>query len=62
MLWKSRGRISLHSIAEGICGLAITLRWAASASQIMKINASSPTNAIIDPTEEITFHTIIASG
>jgi hypothetical protein len=62
MLWKSSGSVSLHSIAEGMCGLAITLRCAASASQIMKMNPISATNAIIAPIEEITFHTIIASG
>jgi hypothetical protein len=62
MLWKSSGRTSLHSIAEGICGLAITLRCAANASQIIKMNASNAMNEIIAPIEEITFHFVIASG
>ena len=62
ILWKSSGNTSLHSIADGMCGLAIILRWAASASQMMKINARSATNDTIAPTEEITFHFVIASG
>jgi hypothetical protein len=61
-LWKSSGRISLHSMAVGICGLAITLRCAAKASHIITINMRSDTKAIIEPTEDKTFHIVIASG
>lgn len=61
-LWKSNGRMSLHSIAVGMWGLAITLRWAARASHMMTINISSDTKAIIDPTDDRTFHIVMASG
>lgn len=61
-LWKSRGRISLHSMAVGIWGLAITLRCAARASHIITINIRRDTNAIIDPTDDNTFHIVMASG
>jgi hypothetical protein len=61
-LWKSRGRISLHSIAVGMWGLAITLRCAAKASHRITMNIRRDTNAIIAPTEDSTFHTVIASG
>lgn len=61
-LWKSNGRMSFHSIDDGMWGLAITLRWAAKASQITTINISNDTNEIIDPTVDITFHIVIASG
>lgn len=62
MLWKSSGSTSLHSIAEGMWGLAITLRWAARASQIMKMNAKSAINDTIAPIEDREFHCVIASG
>jgi hypothetical protein len=61
-LWKSRGRISFHSIDDGICGLAITARCAASASHTTAMNRSKDTNEIIDPIVDRTFHVVIASG
>jgi len=61
-LWKSRGRMSLHSIAVGMCGLATTLRCEAKASHKMKINSINAVNDSNDPIDEITFHFIKASG
>jgi hypothetical protein len=49
-------------MAVGIWGLAITLRCAAKASHIITINIRRDTNAIIDPTDDNTFHIVIASG
>lgn len=43
-------------------GLAITLRWAARASQIIKMNARSAMNDTIAPIEDRAFHFVIASG
>jgi len=54
--------MSLHSIDVGICCLEITIRCAANASQIMKINIIRATNDRRDPIDEITFHFIKASG
>jgi hypothetical protein len=61
-LWKSKGRISFHSIALVICGLVITLRWAAKASHKIAINRRVATNEIIAPIEDRAFHGVIASG
>jgi hypothetical protein len=54
--------VSLHSIDDGICLLAIILRCAANASQIIKINIRRATNEIIAPSDETTFHLVSASG
>jgi hypothetical protein len=54
--------MSLHSIAVGMCCLDITIRCAAKASQIIKINISKAINDRSDPIEEMTFHFIKASG
>jgi len=43
-------------------GLATILRWAARASQIIKIKSNSATKDIIAPTDDTTFHFINASG
>ena len=43
-------------------GLAITVRCAAKASQIITMNIIKATNEIIAPIDEITFHLIMASG
>jgi len=61
-LWKSKGKLSLHSIADGIWGLEITVRCEAKASHKMKINNISAVNDNSDPIDEITFHFIKASG
>jgi hypothetical protein len=45
-----------------MCGLEITVRCDANASQIIKINIISATNDIRDPMEEIVFHFVNASG
>jgi len=62
MLWKSRGKISAHSIDDGRCGLAITVRCEAKASHKMKINSNRAVNDNKDPIDEIAFHFIKASG
>jgi hypothetical protein len=62
MLWKSRGRLSLHSIEDGMCGLAIMDRCDANASQIITINISKAANEIVAPNDETTFHLVNASG
>jgi hypothetical protein len=49
-------------MAVGICGLAITLRCAAKASHMMTMNIRRDTKAIIEPTDDKTFHIVIASG
>jgi hypothetical protein len=54
--------MSLHSIAVGICGLAITLRWAARASHTITMNIIRETKEIMAPTDERAFHIVIASG
>lgn len=54
--------MSLHSMAVGMCGLAITLRCAARASHKITMNIRRETKAVIDPTEDRTFHIVIASG
>jgi hypothetical protein len=61
-LWKSRGKISLHSIDVGKCGLEIIVRCAENASQIIKMNINRATNDSSEPIDEITFHFIKASG
>lgn len=43
-------------------GLAITVRCAAKASQIITMNIIKAMNEIIAPIDEITFHLIMASG
>jgi len=62
MLWKSNGRVSLHSIDDGMWILAIILRWAAKASQITKMNIINAVSDTIAPIDEITFYFINASG
>jgi hypothetical protein len=54
--------MSFHSIDDDMCGLAITVRCAAKASQMITINIIKATNEMIAPIEEITFQLIIASG
>jgi hypothetical protein len=54
--------VSLHSIDDGICDVAIILRCADSASQIIKINIRRATNEIIAPNDDTTFHLVSASG
>lgn len=54
--------MSFHSMDDGMCGLAITARWAARASHTTAINRSRDTKEIIEPTVERTFHVVIASG
>jgi hypothetical protein len=62
-LWKSNGRASLvHSIDDGICGLATILRCLTKASHKMKINRRSATKDIIAPIDDRTFHLVNASG
>ena len=61
-LWKSRGKMSLHSMAVGICGLAMIVRCVANASHIIKINIISLENDSSEPIEEIVFHFINVSG
>lgn len=47
---------------DGMYGAEITDRWAANASQRTAINISKAVNEIIDPTEDNTFHLVMASG
>jgi hypothetical protein len=54
--------MSCHSIADGMCILANTLRCDENASHKMKINNIKAVNDNSDPIEEITFHFIKASG
>lgn len=61
-LWKSSGKMSLHSIDDGICCLEIIVRWLAKASQVIKINISNAVNERSEPIDEITFHFMNASG
>ena len=61
-LWKSSGRVYCHSREDDIWGLAITPRWAEKASHRRKINRIKARNETIDPTEDTTFHLVIASG
>jgi len=61
-LWKSRGKISFHSIDEGMCWLEIIGRWDANASQIIKININSAKNESNDPMDDTIFHFVKASG
>lgn len=55
-LWKSRGRLSCHSIYVAWCVDERTARWATRASHRMKINIITATIEIIEPMEEIIFH------
>ena len=61
-LWKSSGNISDHSIDDGMCGLEITERCAANASQIIKIKNKSAVNDNNDPIDDTIFHFMNASG
>lgn len=61
-LWNPSGCISLHSIDDGMCEVAITDRCTANASQIMKMNVRSATNEIIAPNDDTTFHFMNVSG
>ena len=61
-LWKSRGRISDHSIDDDIFCLAKTDRWEEKASHRIKIKNIRAVNERSDPIDETTFHFINASG
>jgi len=61
-LWNPKGRLSCHSIDDGICRLVITLRCEANASHKMKIKNSRAVNERSDPIDDTTFHIINASG
>lgn len=61
-LWKSNGRVSCHSIADGWWCDEITFRCATNLSHRMKMKRRRAIKEIIDPREEITFHLVNASG
>ena len=61
-LWKSSGRLSLHSMAEGMWGLEIIVRCDENASHRIKMNSSNAVKDNKDPIDEITFHFMNASG
>lgn len=61
-LWNPSGCMSLHSIDEGMCVVAITGRCAANASQITKMNINNATNDTMAPNDDTTFHFVNVSG
>ena len=61
-LWKPRGRVSCHSIDDGIWRLEITLRCEENASHKIKMKNIRAVNDKRDPIDDTTFHIIKASG
>jgi len=61
-LWKPSGRLSCHSIDDGMWNLEITLRCDAKASQRIKMKNIRAVNERSDPIDETTFHIMKASG
>lgn len=55
-LWKSKGRVSCHSIEVGIWGDEIKGRWAANASHKIKIKYSRAVKEIREPKDDTMFH------
>lgn len=61
-MWNPNGRVFCHSMLVGMWDLVIIGRWAANASQMMKMNIIRAVNDNMDPMDEITFHFMKASG
>ena len=55
-LWKSRGRMSCHSMDVGICPEEISPRCDANASHKRKIKKRRATKETIEPILDTTFH------
>ena len=61
-LWNPSGRVSCHSIDDGMWSDEMTLRWEEKASHKIKIKNISAVKDRSDPIDETTFHIINASG
>lgn len=61
-MWNPRGRVSCHSIDDGMWYLEITLRCEANASHRIKIKNIRAVKDRRDPIDDTTFHIINASG